>query len=249
MGAGRARSGHHRPREPRRRAPSSCRDVPKAALTNGGRRSIARHAADPAAASYSSNLRAVPVVTAIPGTRQIPSEPQISDHLGITSPVRDCRSCGCRSRCARRRRRRRRSRPARRQPPPAGTPEAPGRRGRAGELTGCRRGGGRRGGLTDEGKDQAGGCEAACARRQSGRAPPDPPNHGDDPKEAGGRQREDAVGSASAATNRDATVATAPCSSGPPSTWNANGTLANHSCAYIAGLPVLPTSRQPSPAG
>ena len=55
--------------------------------------------------------------------------------------------------------------------------------------------------------------------------------------------------SARAAAKREANVATAARSSCPPSTRKANGTLASHSCAYIAGLLVLPTSTHPSPDG
>jgi len=52
-----------------------------------------------------------------------------------------------------------------------------------------------------------------------------------------------------AAAKRAASAAVAARSSGPPSTRNANGTLASHSCAYIAGLLVLPMSTHPSPDG
>ncbi len=52
-----------------------------------------------------------------------------------------------------------------------------------------------------------------------------------------------------AAAKRVATAATAARSSSPPWTRKANGTVANHSCAYIAGLLVLPTSTHPSSDG
>lgn len=55
--------------------------------------------------------------------------------------------------------------------------------------------------------------------------------------------------SARAAVKRETSVATAARSSCPPSTRKAYGTLGNHSCAYIAGLLVLPTSTHPSPDG
>ena len=57
------------------------------------------------------------------------------------------------------------------------------------------------------------------------------------------------AGRGTAAAKRAASARPRRRSSGPPSTRKANGTLASHSCAYIAGLLVLPTSTQPSPGG
>src|SRR5258708_23446745 len=51
--------------------------------------------------------------------------------------------------------------------------------------------------------------------------------------------------SAIAAAHRDASAATAARSSSPPSTRKANGMAASHSCAYMVGLLVLPTSTHP----